>query len=44
MDYGNAGFAIASSLIKPVVDHEQRIKALEKENEELKQEIKRLKA
>ena len=42
MDYGNAGFAIASSLIKPVVDHEQRIKALEKENEELKQEIKRL--
>lgn len=44
MDYGNAGFAIASSLIKPVIDHEQRIKALEKENEELKQEIKRLKA
>ena len=44
MDYGNAGFAIASSLIKPVVDHEHRIKALEKENEELKQEIKRLKA
>lgn len=44
MDYGNAGFAIASSLIKPVVDHEQRIKALEKENEELKQEIKRLRA
>lgn len=44
MDYGNAGFAIASSLIKPVIDHEQRIKALEKENEELKQEIKRLRA
>lgn len=44
MDYGNAGFAIASSLIKPVVDHEQRIKVLEKENEELKQEIKRLRA
>ena len=44
MDYGNAGFAIASSLIKPVVDHEQRIKALEKENELLKQELNRLRA
>lgn len=44
MDYGNAGFAIASSLINPVVDHEQRIKALEKENELLKQELNRLRA
>lgn len=44
MDYGNAGFAIASSLIKPVVDHEERIKALEKENELLKQELNRLRA
>ena len=44
MDYGNAGFAIASSLIKPIVDHEQRIKALEKENELLKQELNRLRA
>lgn len=44
MDYGNAGFAIAASLIKPVVDHEQRIKALEKENELLKQELNRLRA
>ena len=44
MDYGNAAFAVATSLIKPVVDHEQRIKALEKENEELKQVIKRLRA
>ena len=42
MDYGNAGFAIAASLIKPVVDHEERIKALEKENEMLKQELNKL--
>lgn len=44
MDYGNAGFAIAASLIKPVIEHEQRIKALEKENELLKQELNRLRA
>lgn len=44
MDYGNAGFAIASSLIKPVIDHEERIRRLEKENMRLKKEIKRLKA
>lgn len=44
MDYGNAGFAIASSLIKPVVDHEQRIKVLEKENEELKKRLNRYEA
>ena len=39
MDYGNAGFVIASSLIKPVVDHEERIKRLEKENKELKNKL-----
>lgn len=44
MDYGNAGFAIAASLIKPVVDHEERIKALEREKELLKQELNRLRA
>lgn len=44
MDYGNAAFAIASSLIKPVIDHEERIKALERENEMLKQELNRLRA
>lgn len=44
MDYGNAGFAIASSLIKPVVDHEARIAALEKENKELKEQLNRLSA
>lgn len=31
MDYGNAGFVIGTSLIKPVVDHEKRIKELEEE-------------
>lgn len=44
MDYGNAGFAVASSLIKPVVDHEARIAALEKENKELKEQLNRLSA
>lgn len=44
MDYGNAGFAIASSLIQPVVDHEARIAALEKENKELKEQLNRLSA
>ena len=39
MDYGNAAFAIASSLIKPVIDHEQRIVMLERENKELKKEL-----
>lgn len=43
MDYGNAAFAIASSLIKPVSEHERRIKALEDENEKLKKEIEILK-
>lgn len=43
MDYGNAAFAIASSLIKPVSEHERRIKALEDENERLKKEIEILK-
>ena len=44
MDYGNAGFAIAASLIKPVVDHEERIRRLERENRELKEQVKRLSA
>lgn len=39
MDYGNAAFAIASSLIKPVIDHERRIEMLERENKELKKEL-----
>lgn len=51
MDYGNAGFAIASSLIAPVnnheeriIDHDERIKALERENKELKELLNRLSA
>lgn len=43
MDYGNAAFAIAASLIKPVVNHEERIKVLEEENKRLKREIEQLK-
>ena len=43
MDYGNAGFAIASSLIKPIISHEQRIADLEAENKRLKEEIELLK-
>ena len=44
MDYGNAAFAVASSLIQPVVDHEKRIAMLEEENKQLRQEVERLKS
>ena len=44
MDYGNAAFAVASSLIQPVVDHEKRIAMLENENKQLRQEVERLKS
>jgi hypothetical protein len=44
MDYGNAAFAVASSLIKPVVDHEKRIAMLEEENKQLRLELERLKS
>ena len=43
MDYGNAAFAISASLIKPVINHEERIKILEEENKRLKEEIEILK-
>lgn len=43
MDYGNAAFAISASLIKPVVNHEERIKMLEDENKRLKEEVEQLK-
>lgn len=43
MDYGNAAFAISASLIKPVINHEERIKMLEEENKRLKEEIEILK-
>lgn len=42
MDYGNAGFYVAASLIKPVIDHELRIKILEQENKALREEINQL--
>lgn len=42
MDYGSAGFFMAASLIKPVIDHEKRIADLEQENKQLKQQIKQL--
>lgn len=44
MDYGNAAFAIASSLIRPIVNHEERIVLLEEENKQLRQEVERLKS
>jgi hypothetical protein len=43
MDYGNAAFAVASSLIKPVIDHEKRIAMLQERIVELGQEVERLK-
>lgn len=42
MDYGNAAFAIAASLIKPVISHEEEIKALKKRIKELEEQVKTL--
>lgn len=44
MDYGNAAFAVASSLIQPVVDHEKRIAMLQERIVELEEEVERLKS
>ena len=44
MDYGNAAFAVASSLIQPVVDHEKRIAMLQERIDELEEEVERLKS
>ena len=44
MDYGNAAFAVASSLIEPVVDHEKRIAMLEEEYKQLRLKIELLKS
>jgi len=44
MDYGNAAFAIAASLINPIVEHERNIKFLQLRVRELEEEIKRLKS
>jgi hypothetical protein len=43
MDYASAGHFIATSLIKPVIDHETRIKYLEAQVQALKQENNKLK-
>lgn len=43
MDYANAGFAVAASLVEPVVAHDDEIKALKKEVETLKRIIEQLK-
>lgn len=43
MDYGQAAFTMAASLTPYVSDHEKRIKELERENENLKKEVERLK-
>lgn len=42
MDYGNAGFYVAASLIKPVINHETRIEQLERRVKELENENKQL--
>lgn len=44
MDYGNAAFAIAASLINPIVEHERNIKFLQLRARELEEEIKRIKS
>lgn len=44
MDYGNAAFAIASSLIKPMIEHESEIVSLKRRVRELEEEVKRLRA
>lgn len=43
MDYPVASFAVASSLVKPVTDHEERIAELERENKRLREELEMIK-
>ena len=43
MDYPVASFAVASSLVKPVTDHEERIAELERENKQLREELEMIK-
>ena len=43
MDYGNAAFAMAASLVKPVSEHARKIVELESEIVRLKQHIEKLK-
>ena len=44
MDYASAAFAIGASLIKPVSEHELKIKELECKVQELENELKLLKS
>lgn len=43
MDYPVASFAVASSLVKPVTNHEERIAELERENKQLREELEMIK-
>ena len=43
LNYATLGVAMGISLAKKAVNHEERIKALEKENKQLKEEIRRMK-
>lgn len=43
MDYPVASFAVASSLVKPVTDHEERIAELERDNKQLREELEMIK-
>ena len=40
MDYGNAAFAIAASLINPVINHEEEIRVLKERIKELEEKVK----
>ena len=40
MDYGNAAFAIAASLINPVINHEEEIRILKERIKELEEKVK----
>ena len=44
MDYGATALASAIIVARQVMTHEERIKALEKENKELRKQIETLKA
>lgn len=42
MDYGNAAFAIAASLIRPMTEHEREIKALKEKVRMLEEQVQTL--
>lgn len=43
MDYATAAFAVGTSLVDPVREHEKRIADLERENRELREELENIK-